>query len=50
MQYHGFANDQRGAYRMFVPPYSPPTFPVAAAYGAMVGMVSIVFGLLALFI
>ncbi|TNV76666.1 hypothetical protein FGO68_gene12215 [Halteria grandinella] len=51
MQYHGFANDQRGAFRMFVPTYSiPDPVDTGAFQGAMVGMVTIMFGLLALFI
>ena len=52
MQYHGFQDDQKGAFRMFVPTYTVPvTPPVSAAYqGAFVGLMSIMFGLIALFI
>jgi len=51
MQYHGFANDQRGAFRMFVPTYAVPgPVDTGAIQGAIIGMVSIMFGLLALFI
>jgi hypothetical protein len=49
MQYHGFSNTDRGAFRMFIPAYYIPT-PTSALRGAAVGMMVIISGLLALFI